>query len=141
MSDESQVPSLRGGIDNFVEISQLRKLEVVDLSGLNRITADQVRALECASRAQQELGLLQPDVALMLQVPNKMHPNSRCVQFLVRSSHHQVFSGTKPDEQLEVAIERYLHQQHVKGGARLMLGCYLTATPVKAACRFVARLL
>ncbi len=141
MSDESQVPSLMGGIDKFVEYSQWRKLDVVNLSGLDRITADQVEALECAIRAQQELGLLQPDVTLILQVPNKMHPNGHCVQFLVDSSHHQVFSGTKPNEQLEVAMERYLHQQRVKHGAKLMLGCYLTATLVKGAYRFVARLL
>ncbi len=142
MSAESQGPyGPVVCVDSFVEISQLRKLELVDLSGLDHITADQVEALERAIRAQQELGLLQPDVTLNLQVPNKMHHNSDYVYFLVDSSQHQVFSGTKPDEQLEVAIERYFHQQRVKAGAKLMLGCYLTATLVKGACRFVARLL
>ncbi len=91
--------------------SQLRKLEVVDLSGLDNITADQFEALEDAVRAQQELGLLPPDVKIVLNVPNKMHHNGGCVQFLINSSHHQVFSGTQPDVQVEVAIEPYLHQQ------------------------------
>ncbi len=49
------------------------------------------------------------------------------------------FSRTEPGEQLDVAIERYWHQQRVKAGAKLMLRCYMTATLVKAAFRFVAK--
>ena len=53
-------------VDSFVEVSQLRKLRLVDLSGLGNFTADQAGALERAIRAQQELGLLQPVVELCL---------------------------------------------------------------------------
>ena len=53
-------------IDSFVEISQWRKLELVDLSGLDYISAAQAEALKRAIRAQQELGLLQPTVELFL---------------------------------------------------------------------------
>ena len=126
-------PWSKVGVDSFVEISQLRKLELVDLSGLCDITADQ------AIRAQQELGLLQPDIRLRLA---KMMPhNSTCIQLRIGSSHHQRFSGTAPGEQLEVAIERYWQQQRTKAGAKLMLRCTMTATLVKAASRTVVKLL
>jgi len=63
-----------------------------------------------------------------------------CGQLLIDSSDHQlVFSGTKPGEQLEVAVERYLRQQRVKAGAKLMLRCFATAALVKGASRFVAK--
>ena len=124
-------------IDSFVEISQLRKLELVDLSGLINITADQAEALECAIRAQQELGLLQPIVRLFL--PNRSTHNGTCIHLWINSSHQQVFSRTEPDEELDVAIERYQHRQRVKAGAKLMLHSYMTATLVKAAFKFVAK--
>jgi len=126
-------------VDSFVEISQLRKLELVDLSGLGNITADQAEALKCAIRAQQELGLLQPNVRLVLQVCQDDVSRRCCVHLFFNSSQRQVFSETKPNEQLEVAFERYLHQQRAKAGAKLMLRCYMTATLVKAAFRFVAK--
>ena len=49
-----------------------------------------------------------------------------CVQLLIESSPHQVFSGAKPDEQFEVAIERHLRQQRLswcKADAWLLLDC------------------
>jgi len=137
MVTDSQAPWPKVCIDSFVEISQLRKLELVDLSGLAHITAHQAEALERAIRAQQELGLLQPDVRLCL--PKMFTQNGTCIQLWIDSSHQQVFSRTEPGEQLDVAIDRYWHQQHVKPGAKLMLRCYMTATLVKAAFRFVAK--
>jgi len=129
-------------VDSFVEISKLRKLELVDLSGLDTIPADQAEALECAIRAQQELGLMQPEVRLGLPI---LH-NGTCIQLRIGSSHHQVFSGTAPGEQLELAIDRHWVQQHgtslciAKAGAKLTLRGYMTAL-VKAASRIVVKLL
>ena len=86
-------------VDSFVEISQLRKLESVDLSGLGSITVGQAKALERAIRAQQELGLLQPSV--ILRLPKKMPHKGTCPQYQIGSSHHQLLcSGTAPGEQL-----------------------------------------
>ena len=50
-----------------------------------------------------------------------------------------MLSRIEPDEELDVAIERYWHRQRVKAGAKLMLHCYLAATLVKAAAKFVAK--
>ena len=61
-------PRARASIDSFVDISQLHKLKLVDLSGLANITAGQAGALERAIKAQQELGLLQPAVRLYLPI-------------------------------------------------------------------------
>ncbi len=81
MSAESQGPyGPVVCVDSFVEISQLRKLELVDLSGLDHITADQVEALEHAIRAQQNLGLLQPNFRLCLHMPKVIPHNEICVQ-------------------------------------------------------------
>ena len=95
-------------VDSFVEISQLRRLQLVDLLGLGNITADQSEALERAIRADQELGLLQPEVRRRLPM---LH-NGTCIR--IGSSYHQVFSGIAPGEQLELAIERYWDQQRAK---------------------------
>ncbi len=81
--------------------------------------------------------MLQPDVRLRL--PKMFTHNGTCIQLWIDSSHQRVFSRTEPGEQLDVAIERYWHQQRVKAGAKLMLRCYMTATLVKAAFRFVAK--
>ncbi len=140
-------------VDSFVEISQLRRLELVDLSGpglgrgLGNITVDQAEALECAIRAQQELGLLQPGVRLRL---SKMMPHHNDIHFQIRisSSYHQVLRGTAPGGRLERAIERYWVQQlaatcqveRATAGAKLMLCCFMTAIYVKVAPRFVAML-
>ena len=124
-------------IDSFVEISQLRKLELVDLSGLDHITADQAEALERAIRAQQELGLLQPTVRLRL--PKRFTYNSTCFHLRTNSSHQQVFDKIEPYEILDVAIERYWRRQRVKAAAKLLLHCYIPATFVKAAFRCVAK--
>ena len=123
-------------IDNFVEISQLRKLELVDLSGLANITAGQAEALERAIRAQQELGLLLRDVRFCL---SKNPYDGTCTQLWIDFSKQQFFSRIEPGEQLEVALERYCHQQRDVAGAKLMLHCYMTATIVKGASRFVAK--
>ena len=136
MSAESQAPwpIAVGCIDSFIELSQLRKLELLDLSGLDHITADQVEALERAIRAQQELGLLQPNLRLCLQMPKVIPHNELCFQLLIDSSHDQlVFCGTKPGEQLDVVFERYLHRHRVSAGAKLMLRCFMTAPFVKGA--------
>ena len=92
-------------VDSFVELSQLRKLKLVDLSGLGNFTADQAGALERAIRAQQELSLLQPDVELRL--PKMIPHGGICFQLWIDSSYQQVTSRTQPGEQVEVAIERY----------------------------------
>jgi len=112
MSAESQAPwpIATGCIDSFIELSQLRKLELLDLSGLDHITADQVEALERAIRAQQELGLLQPNFRLCLQMPKVIPHNELCFQLLIDSSH----------DQLDVAFERYLHRHRVSAGAQLV---------------------
>ncbi len=136
MSAESQAPWPIGCTDSFVELSQLRKLELLNLSGLDHITADQAEALERAIRAQQELGLLQPNLRLCLQIPKVTPDKELCVQLLIDSSNDQlVFSGTKSGEQLDVAFERYLHRRRVKAGAKLMLRCFMTAPFVKGASR------
>ena len=114
ISAESEVRRPMGCVDSFVALSQMRKLKLLDLSGLDHITADQVEALERAIRAQQNLGLLQPNFRLCLHMPKVIPHNEICVQLLIDSSHNQlVFSGTKPGEQLEVAFERYLHRHRV----------------------------
>ena len=114
----------------------MRRLELVDLSGLANITADQAEALEGAIRAQQELGLLQQDVRLCLP---KIPYDGTCTQLWIDFSQQQFFCGIEPDEQLEVALELYCHQQRAIAGAKLMLHCYMTATIVKGASRFVAK--
>ncbi len=113
-------------VDSFVEVSQLRKLRLVDLTGLGSFTADQAEALERAIRAQQELGLLQPDVELRL--PKMLPHGDTCIQLYIDSSYQQVFSRTKPGERVEVAVERCCRQQRVKAGAKLMLRFFVTAT-------------
>jgi len=134
-----QAPWPKACIDSFVDICQLRKLELLDLSGLAHITAHQAAALEHAIRAQQKLGLLQPIVNLCL--PKRPTDNGTCIHLLIDSSHQQVFSRTEPGEQLGVFVERYWRQKRVKAGAKLMLRCYMTARLVRAAFRFVARTL
>ena len=76
-------------VDSFVEISQWRRLDLVYLSGLGNITADQAEALERAIRAEQELGLLQPQVRLRLTM---LH-NGTCIQLRIGSLYHQVLVG------------------------------------------------
>ncbi len=49
------MPWPRVSIDSFVEISQLRKLELVDLSGLVRVTVGQAKALESALEPNKSL--------------------------------------------------------------------------------------
>ena len=136
MVKDSKGPWPKVRIDSFVEISQLRKLELIDLSGLANITAGQAEALERAIRAQQELGLLQRDVRFRLP---KTPYDGTCTQLWVDLSQQQFFSGIEPGEQLEVALERYCPQQRAIAGAKLMLHCYMTATIVKGASRFVAK--
>ena len=53
-------------VDSFVEISQLRRLELVGLSRLGTVAVGHAAPLERAIRAQQELGLLQPNVGLFV---------------------------------------------------------------------------
>ena len=113
-------------VDSFVEASQLRKLRLVDFTRLGNFTADQAEALERAIRAQQELGLLQPDVELCL--PKMIPHGDTCIQLYIDSSYQQVFSRTKPGEPVEVAIERCCRQQRVKAGEKLMLRFFVTAT-------------
>ena len=99
-------------IHGFVDICELRKLELLDLSGLAHITAHQAAALEHAIRARQKLGLLQPIVNLCL--PKRPTDNGTCIHLLIDSSHQQVFSRTEPGEQLGVFVERYWRQKRVK---------------------------
>ena len=115
-------------VDSFVEVSQLRKLRLVDLTGLGNFTADQAGALERAIQSQQELGLLQSVVKLLL--PKMIPHGDTCIQLYMDSSHQQVFSRTKPGERVEVAVERYCRQQRVKAGAKLLLRFFVTATLV-----------
>ena len=135
MVKDSQGRWPRVRIDSFVEISQLRKLELVDLSGLASITADQAQVLEHAIRGQQELGLLQRDVRLRLP---RIPYDGTCTQLWINSSHQHFFGGIEPGEQLDVALERYCHQQQAIAGAKLMLRCCITATVIKGASRFAA---
>ncbi len=109
--------------------------------------------MERAIRAQQELGLLQPEIKLCLPILL----NGTCIELWIGSSHHQVLSGTAPGEQLKLAIGRYWDQQVLSGTAlgkqpelaverywdqqraKLMLRDYMT-TLVKAAPRIVIKL-
>ncbi len=143
------MPWPRVSIDSFVEISQLRKLELVDLSGLVRVTVGRAKALECAIRAQQELGLLQPGIRLYLpnrkkrdidpEITMSTHDDS-CIHLCIDSSHQHVFSRTQSGDGLDAyhAVQWYQDQRRANAGTNLILSCFITATVVKAAFKFVA---
>lgn len=92
-------------VDSLVEISQLRRLELVGLSRLGTVAVGHAAPLERAIRAQQELGCSQMLDCLSFWMPHN-YPCTQ-VRFRISPSDHQVFSGTAPGlgERLERAIE------------------------------------